>query len=173
MRASFTSFVVLSAVSSSLAAWVPLSSLQNRVDSPFLDCLETAGFDPVVQGESEYATDAAPFNLRCVYLLAVVARVLRIILTAVHCLHSFDWKPAALVYPNDSAGVAAAVKCGAAHSIKVNARSGGHSCQFLRVGQMRLAHTEPPLHRRCVRPRWRGWSLDCGPQQPPSPFGQR
>ncbi|KAI0706913.1 FAD-binding domain-containing protein [Cerioporus squamosus] len=110
MRASFTSFVVLSAVSSSLAAWVPLSSLQNRANSSFLDCLEGAGLDPVVQGESDYATDAAPFNLR------------------------FDWKPAALVYPNDSAGVAAAVKCGAANGIKVNARSGGHSYAAFALG---------------------------------------
>lgn len=50
------------------------------------------------------------------------------ILTVV--LHSFDWKPAALVYPTDSAGVAAAVKCGASDGVKVNARSGGHSCQW-------------------------------------------
>ena len=66
MRTSFTSFVILSAVSSSLAAWVPLSQLQNRANSSFLDCLESAGLDPVVQGESDYATDAAAFNLRYV-----------------------------------------------------------------------------------------------------------
>ena len=64
MRTSFSSFVVLSAVSSSLAAWVPLSQLQNRANSSFLDCLDSAGLDPVVQGESDYATDAAAFNLR-------------------------------------------------------------------------------------------------------------
>ena len=38
------------------------------------------------------------------------------------------WKPIALVYPTNTQGVSAAVKCGAAHGVKVNARSGGHSC---------------------------------------------
>ena len=47
---------------------------------------------------------------------------------SLHC--RFKYKPAALVYPNDAAGVAAAVKCGAAHGVKVNARGGGHSCQY-------------------------------------------
>ena len=40
-----------------------------------------------------------------------------------------NWKPVALVYPTDANGVSAAVKCGAANGVKVNARSGGHSCE--------------------------------------------
>ena len=45
----------------------------------------------------------------------------------------FNWKPAALVYPTDSKGVAAAVKCGGDNGVKVNARSGGHSCKATSV----------------------------------------
>ncbi len=41
----------------------------------------------------------------------------------------FNWKPAVILYPKAAAEVAAAVKCGATHGVKVNARSGGHSCQ--------------------------------------------
>lgn len=62
----FSSFVVLSAVSASYAAWVPLSSLQNRAQNTFFSCLENAGLDPVVQGESDYASATAAFNLRYV-----------------------------------------------------------------------------------------------------------
>ncbi|KAI0713966.1 FAD-binding domain-containing protein [Earliella scabrosa] len=110
MRAAFSSFVILAASSACLASWVPYSSLQNRADSHFLDCLERAGLDPIVQGESEYATAAAPFNVR------------------------FSYKPAAVVYPNDAKDVSAAVKCGANHGVKVNARSGGHSYAAYALG---------------------------------------
>ncbi|RPD61410.1 FAD-binding domain-containing protein [Lentinus tigrinus ALCF2SS1-6] len=101
---------VLAAALLSLAARVPYSSLENRANSTFLSCLEHAGLDPVVQGEAAYATDSAPFNLR------------------------FKYKPAAIVYPKDAAGVAAAVKCGAAHGVKVNARGGGHSYAAFALG---------------------------------------
>lgn len=64
MRGGLASFVVLSAVSSALGAWIPYSQLKNRGDSAFLNCLESAGLDPVVQSDPDYATDSAPFNLR-------------------------------------------------------------------------------------------------------------
>ena len=67
MRVGLSISLVLVAASSALAAWVPASQLKNRGDSALLDCLEQAGLDPVVQGESAYATDAAPFNLRCAF----------------------------------------------------------------------------------------------------------
>ena len=67
MRVGLSLSFVLAAASSALAAWVPASQLKNRGDSALLDCLEQAGLDPVVQGESAYATDAAPFNLRCAF----------------------------------------------------------------------------------------------------------
>ena len=67
MRVGLSISFVLVAASSALAAWVPASQLKNRGDSALLDCLEQAGLDPVVQGESAYATDAAPFNLRCAF----------------------------------------------------------------------------------------------------------
>ena len=63
MRAAFASFAILSAAVAR-AAWVPLSSLETRADNAFLDCMENAGLDPLVQGESGYASAAQPFNLR-------------------------------------------------------------------------------------------------------------
>ena len=65
MRGGLASFAILSAVSSALGAWIPYSELKNRGESAFLSCLEKAGLDPVVQGDPDYATDSAPFNLRC------------------------------------------------------------------------------------------------------------
>ncbi|PIL24479.1 hypothetical protein GSI_14233 [Ganoderma sinense ZZ0214-1] len=114
MRGTFASIVVLSTASVALGALIPYSQLKARsyrhARSGLLDCLDSAGFDPVVEGDSAYATDASPFNLR------------------------FNWKPAALVYPQDSAGVAAAIKCGADNGVKVNARSGGHSYAAFALG---------------------------------------
>ena len=69
MRAHFRSafLVVLSAVlNASLVSAIPLDTLQNRANGTFLSCLEHAGLDPVVQGETAYTADSTPFNLRCV-----------------------------------------------------------------------------------------------------------
>ncbi|KAI0755390.1 FAD-binding domain-containing protein [Daedaleopsis nitida] len=109
MRASLASFAILS-VAVARAAWVPLSSLEARASNAFLDCMDGAGLDPLVQGESGYTSAAQPFNLR------------------------LPWKPAAIVYPNDANGVAAAIKCGASNGLKVNARSGGHSYAAYALG---------------------------------------
>ena len=65
MRRVLASSFVLSAATAALGAWIPASQLKHRGASALLDCLEGAGLDPVVQGESAYAADAAPFNLRC------------------------------------------------------------------------------------------------------------
>ncbi|KAI1791689.1 FAD-binding domain-containing protein [Ganoderma leucocontextum] len=114
MRGILTSSFILYAASSAFGALIPYSQLKARGQeyprNALLDCLNNAGLDPVVQDDSAYATDAAPFNLR------------------------FNWKPAALVYPHDSKGVAAAVKCGAKTGVKVNARSGGHSYAAFALG---------------------------------------
>ncbi|PIL28271.1 hypothetical protein GSI_09559 [Ganoderma sinense ZZ0214-1] len=110
MRGILACSVVLSAASSALGSWIPYSELKARSSNGLLDCLERAGLDPVVEGDPEYATEALPFNLR------------------------FNWKPAALVYPTDSNGVAAAVKCGSENGVKVNARSGGHSYAAFALG---------------------------------------
>ncbi len=62
-----TSLVLLYAVTTSLGAWTPLRSLVRRDNSTFLDCLERAGLDAVVEGATTYANDSKPFNLRYVY----------------------------------------------------------------------------------------------------------
>ena len=62
----------------------------------------------------------------------VFERELYKIYSADHTFHRLPWKPVALVYPEDVHGVAAAIKCGSASGVKVNARSGGHSCQYAR-----------------------------------------
>ncbi|KAI1791691.1 FAD-binding domain-containing protein [Ganoderma leucocontextum] len=104
MRGILASTFIISSASVALGALVPYSQLKARghkhARNGLLDCLDSAGLDPVVESDSAYATDAAPFNLR------------------------FNWKPAAIVYPQDSNSVAAAVKCGATNGVKVNARSG-------------------------------------------------
>ncbi|KAI1786969.1 FAD-binding domain-containing protein [Ganoderma leucocontextum] len=102
--------VILSVASSALGTWISHSQLKTSASNDLLHCLKNAGLDPVVEGNPDYATDVAPFNLR------------------------FHWKPAALVYPSDTKGVAAAVKCGADNSVKVNARSGGHSYAAFALG---------------------------------------
>ena len=71
MRGILASAVVLSA--SAFGALIPYSELKARgygyaKASPLVDCLDSAGLDPVVEGDSAYATGAAPFNLR--YVLA-------------------------------------------------------------------------------------------------------
>ena len=71
MRPYFRSafLVVFSAVLIASPVWaIPLDALQNRANGngTFLSCLEHAGLDPVVQGETAYMADSAPFNLRCV-----------------------------------------------------------------------------------------------------------
>ena len=70
MRGTLVSIVILSTASAALGALIPYSQLKARghqhARSSLLDCLDSAGFDPVVEGSSNYATDASPFNLRCV-----------------------------------------------------------------------------------------------------------
>ncbi|TFK88408.1 Glucooligosaccharide oxidase [Polyporus arcularius HHB13444] len=105
-----TSLVLLYAVTTSLGAWTPLRPLVRRDNNTFLDCLEQAGLDPVVEGATTYANDSKPFNLR------------------------FNYKPAAIVYPKNSTAVSAAVRCGAQNGVKVNARSGGHSYAAYALG---------------------------------------
>lgn len=73
MRGIFTALVSLSVASSSLAASPPL---EHRASNQFISCLEKAGLDPVVSGESSYQNDIAPFNLRyvpCSWLRATIA----------------------------------------------------------------------------------------------------
>ncbi|RPD53461.1 FAD-binding domain-containing protein [Lentinus tigrinus ALCF2SS1-7] len=110
MHLSFTLLVLLSAFTTSVVAWAPLSSLQGRANNTFVNCLEQAGLDPVLQDEASYAANSSAYNLR------------------------FNYKPAAIVYPNNSTQVAAAVKCGAASGVKVNARGGGHSYAAFALG---------------------------------------
>ncbi|PIL24501.1 hypothetical protein GSI_14256 [Ganoderma sinense ZZ0214-1] len=110
MRGILASSVALYAASSALGALIPYSGLKARgYSTPLADCLQTAGLDPVVEGDA-YAAHSAPYNLR------------------------LPWKPAALVYPRDSKGVSAAVNCGAKTGVKVNARSGGHSYAAFALG---------------------------------------
>ena len=70
MRGVFASLVILSTTSAALGAFIPYSQLKARghqhARSSLLDCLDSAGLDPVVEGDSDYASDAAAFNLRCV-----------------------------------------------------------------------------------------------------------
>ena len=72
MRVGLSISFVLIAASSALAAWVPASQLKNRGDSAFLNCLDSAGLDPVVQSDADYANDSAPFNLRCASIRYIV-----------------------------------------------------------------------------------------------------
>ena len=67
MRIGLSLSFVLAAASSALATLAPASELNNRGDNAFLNCLKQAGLNPVVQGETAYDTDAAPFNRRCVF----------------------------------------------------------------------------------------------------------
>lgn len=68
-------------------------------------CLTKAGLDPVTPSNTSYQNDSLSMNTRLIY------------------------QPAALVYPKTTEDVSAAVKCGVANDVKVNARSGGHSCE--------------------------------------------
>ena len=72
MHRGLACFVVLSAISSALGAWVPYSQLKKRGNSAFLNCLDSAGLDPVVQSDADYANDSAPFNLRCASIRYIV-----------------------------------------------------------------------------------------------------
>ena len=69
MRGILASSVVLYAASSALGGLIPYSELKARGygnANPLLDCLDAANLNPVVEGDSAYAKDASPFNLRCV-----------------------------------------------------------------------------------------------------------
>ena len=84
--------------------------LDVRADTGSLDtCLSSAGLVTITSSSSNYSTAARPYNERP----AVV------------------WRPAAIVYPTDTDGVAVAVRCGAQNDVPVVARSGGHS--YVRV----------------------------------------
>lgn len=106
---SFPFFVGLSAsVTASLSSdhlGVDILRRQQNSTSGLIDCLTKAGLNPVTPTNPSYQNDTLPVNLRLVY------------------------QPAAVVYPNTTQDVSAAVKCGAANEVKVNARSGGHSCE--------------------------------------------
>lgn len=69
--------------------------------STFQSCLSS--LQPVYKFSPDYAVDSASYNLR------------------------FSYEPVAVVYPADANAVALAVRCAAAASYKVSARSGGHS----------------------------------------------
>ncbi|KAF7970902.1 hypothetical protein HWV62_22664 [Athelia sp. TMB] len=73
-------------------------------------CLSSAGLSPVTPSSPAYAADVLAYNHRLVY------------------------KPAAVVFPANASGVAAAVKCAASAGAKVAARSGGHSYAANGVG---------------------------------------
>ena len=66
MRGIVASSIALYAASSAFGALIPYSELKARTgySTPLADCLHTAGLNPVVEGDSAYATDSAPFNLR-------------------------------------------------------------------------------------------------------------
>ena len=73
-------------------------------------CLSSAGLSPVTSSSSAYAADVLAYN------------------------HRLAYKPAAVVYPANASGVAAAVQCAASAGVKVAARSGGHSYAANGVG---------------------------------------
>ncbi|KAI0744342.1 FAD-binding domain-containing protein [Daedaleopsis nitida] len=101
MRGFITPLAILSSYALlSGAASFPLAKPDH---DGLIQCLTSVHLDSVLTSSTSYAQDAAAFNAR------------------------LKWKPAAIVYPQDANGVAAAVKCGAAHNVKVNARGGGHS----------------------------------------------
>lgn len=116
----------------SLAVWTDAESLQTHLasplDNPFVKCLKDAGLDPVVNSNSSYPQSAAPFNLRYVVFADVSLPWMQHERTELTSIGRLPWKPAAIVYPNDTNDVSEAVKCGAKHNVKVNARCGGHSC---------------------------------------------
>ena len=85
---------------------VDLLPREQNSTTALIDCLTTAGLEPVTPSHPAYQNDSLPVNTRLIY------------------------QPAALVYPNTTEDVSAAIKCGAANDVKVNARSGGHSCTF-------------------------------------------
>ena len=70
MRGIFASIVVLSTASATLGALIPYSQLKahdhRHARNGLLDCLGSAGLDPAVEGDSDYAAGAAVFNRRCV-----------------------------------------------------------------------------------------------------------
>lgn len=71
-------------------------------------CLQS--LSPVFPNSQNYNQDAAPFN------------------------QAFSWKPAAIVYPQNTNDVATAVKCAASSGYKVSARAGGHSYAAFGLG---------------------------------------
>ena len=66
MHLSLIPLVLLPAFTTSVAAWAPRSALEARANSTFLNCLEDAGLDPVVQDEAAYASSASAYNQRYV-----------------------------------------------------------------------------------------------------------
>lgn len=71
-------------------------------------CLQN--LSPVFPNSQNYGQDSAPFN------------------------QAFNWKPAAIVYPQSTNDVAQAVKCAASSGYKVSARAGGHSYAAFGLG---------------------------------------
>lgn len=114
---------------------VDLLPREQNSTTALIDCLTTAGLEPVTPSHPAYQNDSLPVNTRLIY------------------------QPAALVYPNTTEDVSAAIKCGAANDVKVNARSGGHSCTSASETRYRrgIAYT----NNRClVQHGWRGRAFD-------------
>ena len=85
--------------------------LVSSVASASLDaCLTSANLHPVTSSSSAYGADSLAFNRRLSY------------------------KPAAIIFPTTVQDVANAVKCASQASVKVAARSGGHSYAANGVG---------------------------------------
>ncbi len=70
MLGFFASIVIVSTTSVALGAFIPYSQLKARghqhARNSLLECLDSAGLDPVVEGDSHYVTGTAAFNRRCV-----------------------------------------------------------------------------------------------------------
>ncbi|EJF63548.1 FAD-binding domain-containing protein [Dichomitus squalens] len=95
--------VFLAASVSSEILGVNISRHERNSPTALIVCLTKAGLNPVTPSNPSYQNDSLPVNTRLIY------------------------QPASLVYANTAEDVGAAVKCGAVHDVKVNARSGGHS----------------------------------------------
>jgi hypothetical protein len=100
---------ILSGSSSILNGLVTASEAINKSPVDALQsCLQS--LSPVFPNSQNYKQDSAPFN------------------------QAFSWKPAAIVYPQNTNEVAQAVKCAASSGYKVSARAGGHSYAAFGLG---------------------------------------
>lgn len=84
------------------------TSSGNSTVGALQSCLQS--LSPVFPYSQNYGQDSAPFN------------------------QAFSWKPAAIVYPQNTNEVSQAVKCAASSGYKVSARAGGHSYAAFGLG---------------------------------------